>query len=326
MEQFDFDLEGVLETVKDKNCKTVGLQFPEGLKRKSLKIAREIEEKTAALVVISGNPCFGACDIDTVLSGKVDVLFHFGHAKMGEHKNIIFIEARSNIDVIPAVKKALSLLKAEKIGLITTVQHVHKLDEACEVLIENGKKCIIGMGDVRTAYPGQILGCNFAAAKIDCDELLYIGSGMFHPLGAAIATGKKVIAADPYLNQAVEVVPEKSLRKRGGYIARAMEAKVFGIIVSTKFGQNRMGLGMKLKELAQKHKKEAFIISMDLITAEQLLAFKADAYVNTACPRITIDDAERFNVPVLTPQEFEIVLGEREWNKMEMDEILEKTN
>jgi 2-(3-amino-3-carboxypropyl)histidine synthase len=325
MEQFDFDLEGVLETVKDRNCKTIGLQFPEGLKRKALILAREIEEKTGAKVVISGNPCFGACDIDTFLSGKVDVLLHFGHAKMGEHKNIIFIEARSNIDVIPAVKKALTLLKAEKIGLITTVQHVHKLDDACKILMENGKECIIGKGDMRTAYPGQILGCNFRVAQIDCDEFLYIGGGMFHPLGAAMATGKKVIAADPYLNQAVEVVPEKYLRKRGGYIAKAIEAKVFGIIVSTKFGQNRMELGMRLKELAEKHAKKAFIISMDLITPEQLLAFKADAYVNTACPRITIDDAERFNMPVLTPQEFEIVLGEREWDKMEMDEILEQT-
>jgi 2-(3-amino-3-carboxypropyl)histidine synthase len=62
---------------------------------------------------------------------------------------------------------------------------------------------------------------------------------------------------------------------------------------------------------------------MDLVTPEQLLAFKVDAYVNTACPRITIDDSERFHVPVLTPQEFEIVLGERKWEPFVMDEILE---
>ncbi len=225
MEQFDFDLERVLETIKQMSCKTVGLQFPEGLKRKSLKIVREIEEKTGAKVVISGNPCFGACDIDIVLSGKVDILFHFGHSKMGEYKNVIFIEARSNIDVVPAVKNAMPHLKAEKIGLITTVQHVHKLDDACKVLRENGKECVIGKGDTRIAYPGQVLGCNFRAAQIDCDEFLYIGSGMFHPLGVAIATGKKVIAADPYLNQAVEVVPEKSLRRRGGYITIRTGAK-----------------------------------------------------------------------------------------------------
>ena len=62
---------------------------------------------------------------------------------------------------------------------------------------------------------------------------------------------------------------------------------------------------------------------MDLVTPDQLLAFKVDAYVNTACPRITIDDAQRFHVPLLTPQEFEIVLGERNWDELVMDEILE---
>jgi 2-(3-amino-3-carboxypropyl)histidine synthase len=323
MEQFDLDIERVIRIIKDRNCKTVGLQFPEGLKRRAPGIAGDIEEKTGAHVIISGNPCFGACDIDTVLAGRVDVLFHFGHAGMGKLDNVVFIEARSNIDVVPVVRKALAFLKTDRIGLITTVQHVHKLDKACAVLKEYGKEGVIGTGDGRIAYPGQVLGCNFTAARVDCEEILYIGSGIFHPLGVAIATGNRVIAADPYLDLAVEVAPEKFLRKRGGYIARAMDAAVFGIIVSTKSGQNRMELAMRLKTLAEKHGKKGFIIEMELVTPEQLLAFLADAYVNTACPRITIDDAGRFHAPVLTPQEFESALGERGIEKIEMDEIVQ---
>ncbi|GFO97574.1 diphthamide synthase subunit [groundwater metagenome] len=325
MEQFDLDLERVIKIIKDRNCTKVGLQFPEGLKRRAPGIAGEIEEKSGACVIISGNPCFGACDIDTVLAGRVDILFHFGHAGMGNIDNVVFIEARSSADVVPAVRKAIPLLKTGRIGLITTVQHVHKLDEVCEVLKEHGKECVVGRGDLRVAYPGQVLGCNFTAARVDCEEILYIGSGVFHPLGVAIATGKKVIAADPYLNQAIEVAPGKFLRKRSGYIAKAMDAAVFGIIVSTKSGQNRMELAMRLKALAEKHGKKGFIIEMDLVTPEQLLAFLADAYVNTACPRITIDDAERFHAPVLTPQEFESALGERGCENIEMDEIFQNT-
>ncbi|HEY9206863.1 MAG TPA: diphthamide biosynthesis enzyme Dph2 [Candidatus Methanoperedens sp.] len=322
MEQFDFDLENVARIIRDKNCRKIGLQFPEGLKRRAIKIAGELEEKTSVKVIISGNPCFGACDVDTALSGNVDMLFHFGHAGMGNFKNVVFIEARSNIDVMPAVKMALPLLKEERIGIITTVQHVHKLEEVSRFLRDNGKESVIGKGDSRICYPGQVLGCNLTAARTDCDEYLYVGGGFFHPLGVAVATGKRVIAADPYLNKAVEVAPEKFLKKRHGYVARAMDAVVFAIIVSTKSGQKRMGLALKLREIANKHGKNSYIILMDLVTPDQLLAFKADAYVNTACPRITIDDAERFHVPVLTPQEFEIVMGEREWKKMEMDEIL----
>jgi len=323
MEQFDFELEQVIKIVKDKGCKKVGLQFPEGFKRQAVDAAREIEKETRASVIISGNPCFGACDIDTDLRDKVDVLFHFGHAGMGEHENVVFMEARSDTDVIPATQAALSLLKARRIGLVTTVQHVHKLEEVVEFLKENGKEAVIGKGSPRVRYPGQVLGCNFSAARVDCEEYLYVGSGFFHPLGVAIATGKRVIAADPFLNKAVEVSPEKFLRKRSGYVARSMEAKVFGIIVSTKSGQYRIKLAQRLKEMANNHGIEAFIIQMDLVTPEQLLAFKVDAYVNTSCPRVTFDDAERFHVPVLTPQEFEVVLGERKWEAVEMDEMLE---
>jgi 2-(3-amino-3-carboxypropyl)histidine synthase len=322
MKQYDFDLERVCRIITDRNSKYAGLQFPEGLKRQALDIARKIEEKTGANVIVSGNPCFGACDIDTLLADRVDVLFHFGHAGMGDHHNVIFMEARSNIDVLPAVKAALPLLKSDKIGVITTVQHVHRLEEVCHILKQQGKGCIIGKGDVRVAYPGQVLGCNFTTARVDCKEYLYIGSGVFHPLGVAIATGKRMISADPFLKQAVEVDPGKFLRKRWGYIVRSMDLKNFGIIVSTKSGQIRMELAISIKKLAKKHGKKAYVILLDLVTPAQLLSFSADAYVNTACPRVTIDDAERFHVPVLTPQEFEIVIGERKWENMEMDEIL----
>jgi 2-(3-amino-3-carboxypropyl)histidine synthase len=323
MNEFDFDLNRIVDTIKSKNYKTIGLQFPEGFKRKALYIAKDLENKTGAGIIISGNPCFGACDIDTALAGKVDIMFHFGHSKMGKFENVIFIEARSNADVLPCIKIALPLLKTTKLGLITTVQHIHKLGEVTKFLSENGIEAIPGKGDLRVSYPGQVLGCNFTAAHIDREEYLYIGSGIFHPLGVAIATGKIVVAADPYMNKAEIVSPEKFLRKRSGYIAKAMNGEVFGIIVSTKSGQNRKELANRLARIAKKHEKQAHLIMMDLVTPDQLLAFKVDAYVNTACPRITIDDAERFHVPILTPQEFEIVMGERKWDDLKMDEILE---
>jgi len=323
MSEFDFDLENIIDTIKSKNYKTIGLQFPEGFKRKALIIARELEEETGAGIIISGNPCFGACDIDTELAGKVDIMFHFGHSKMGKFINVVFIEARSNADILPCIKIALPLLKSTKIGLITTVQHIHKLVEVIRILDENGMEAITGKGDLRVDYPGQVLGCNFTSVHIDCEEYLYIGSGIFHPLGVAIATGKKVVAADPYMNRAQIVSPEKFLRKRSGYIAKAINGEIFGIIVSTKSGQNRIALANRLAGIAKEHAKQAHLIMMDLVTPDQLLAFKVDAYVNTACPRITIDDAERFHVPILTPQEFEIVIGERKWDYLKMDEILE---
>ncbi|HIH86310.1 MAG TPA: diphthamide biosynthesis enzyme Dph2 [Methanosarcinales archaeon] len=323
---FDFDLERVVDLINRSKARTVGLQFPEGFKRQAFSIARELEDKTGTVVMVSGNPCFGACDVDMALKGSVDILFHFGHSELVDGMdNVIFMETPARVDIGHVVEIAGVKLDAGTVGLVTTVQHVHQLDKARDILGSKGMSCVAGIGDSRIKYPGQLLGCNFSAAEVKCDSYLYIGSGKFHPLGVAVATGSKVLAADPMLNTVEWVDPERILRQRGGVIATCLDAISFGIIVSTKIGQERMVLARRLAELAKKHCKEHIIISLDNITPEALLQFKVDAFVNTACPRIAIDEGGRFNAPVLTPVEFEIVLGERDWADLVFDEIRDDT-
>lgn len=325
---FDLRPDYIISIINKLGAKTVGFQFPEGLKRKGPELAKKVEEATGAEIIISGDPCFGACDLDKTLLEQVDILFHFGHAELEDTKlseKVYFIETRSAVDIRPVVEKAVPELKGQVIGLITTVQHVHKLPEACAVLEANGKTCVVGHGDSRLAYPGQVLGCNFSAARDEvCDEYLYIGSGDFHPLGVALSTKKRVLAADPFSGEVREVDPSRILRQRSAVIAKSLDAEVFGIIISSKNGQERMGLAFSLKALAKKHGKEAHLILIDLVTPDQLLQFKVDAFVNTACPRLAIDEVGRFPSPMLTPQEFEIVLGEREWENLVLDEITEE--
>lgn len=324
MDTFDFDLDRIVSLIKEMNAKLIGLQFPEGLKRRAVEIARLLEEGTGAIALISGKPCYGACDIDIELADSVDLLFHFGHAPILDfNKKVVYIEARAGVDLLPVVKKALPLLRGERVAVITTVQHVHKLEEICFFLEEHGKKCILGKGDSRIKYPGQVLGCDFLAVRVDADEYLFIGSGSFHPLGVALASHRRVLAADPFTREVWEVNPDKILRQRFAIIAKSMNAKTFGIIISTKIGQRREDLGHRLRAMAKKHGLEAFLILMDLVTPEELTCFKVDAFVNTACPRIAIDEAARFSTPLLSPIEFEIVLGERKWEDMVFDEIRE---
>jgi len=51
------------------------------------------------------------------------------------------------------------------------------------------------------------------------------------------------------------------------------------------------------------------------------LPYRVDAYINTACPRIAMDDSARYSKPMLTLVEAEIVLGIREWDNYEFDSI-----
>ncbi|NYT00325.1 MAG: diphthamide biosynthesis enzyme Dph2 [Methanocellales archaeon] len=322
MSKFDLDIDKVVSIIEERCAKKIGLQLPSGLSRSALKIAKKIEDLTGATVLISGNHCYGACDVDEFLQREVDILFHFGHAEIKPIDNVIFIEVRSYANIISVLEHAIKMSRGSRIGLVSNTQHVHKLDDAREYLLQHGKDCFIGKGDSRVKYDGQILGCNFSAARVDADEFIYIGSGNFHPLGVALATSKRVIIADPISNEVREIDSETYLRQRYAIIAKALHAKTFGIIVSTKSAQTRMELAMKLKEKAFRNGLETHLISMDEITPDKLSLFKLDAFVNTACPRITIDDAALFKTPMLTPAEFEIVLGERDWSRIKFDEII----
>ncbi|MDR0767802.1 MAG: diphthamide biosynthesis enzyme Dph2 [Methanosarcinales archaeon] len=341
---YDFEMKVVFDEIqkisKEKNCGeiVIGLQFPEGLKKHALDIASQIEREADASVYISADPCFGACDLDMRLLEKSDLFFHFGHAELKQENignKVRFIEARSKVDVSDAVKAAIPLLPEQTIGLVTTVQHVHQLENARRILEAAGKTVIIGDGDKRIAYPGQILGCNFSAALFGsekdgalfesekCGALLYIGSGQFHPIGAALSSKKRVVCADPFTSEVFELNDRKFLMQRSAVIGNAADAEIFCILVSTKNGQYRRVLAESIKSKAESCGKQAFILYMDLVTPDQMLSFKADAFVNTACPRLAIDDSGRYPAPVLTPQEFEIVLGERKWEDLVLDEILE---
>lgn len=323
----DFEVERIIRTIKKNKFKTIALQFPEGLKEYATKVADEISKGSGCEVIISSKPCYGACDLADEEAAQLQcgALFHFGHSQVISKTKIpvFYIELRSETDPIPLISKNLDKLP-EKVGLIATVQHVHALKEVKEFLEEKKFEVFIGKAKGRAKYDGQILGCNFSCAKsiaekVDC--FIYIGGGNFHPLGAALATRKKTLAFDVEMNEVrdMDFFKEKIQRQRFAKIARARDAKTFGVIICEKRGQRRKNLALKLKKEIENHGKKAYLLYLDDISPEALFSFrKLDALVNTACPRVTIDDAARYKQPMLTPAELEIALGERKFEDYEM--------
>jgi 2-(3-amino-3-carboxypropyl)histidine synthase len=293
----------------------VALQFPAGLKRRGYPIAQELR-KEGFDVILSGDPCYGACDLALDTLEVADVLVHFGHAPVAFHDRVIFEPV--SLDFDPAmVREVLPLLQGPRIGLVTTVQHVHLLEAVAGELRRAGFEPVIAAGSGRTPHPGQVLGCSFRAAReTGAREILYVGTGLFHPLGVQLATGARVVALDPYTGEATGVSAERFLRQRFGLIQRARGAERIGIIVSAKSGQGRLELARRLAGLSEK----AVLVMMREVTPEALLDLGCEAYVNTACPRLAYDDQARFPVPVLTPAEFEILLGIRPWEAYVADE------
>ncbi|MCW4023972.1 MAG: diphthamide biosynthesis enzyme Dph2 [Candidatus Bathyarchaeota archaeon] len=333
MNGFDFEEERIKQEITKLAAKRVLLQMPEGLKPEAPRIAKIIE-KHGAVAFISSDPCYGACDIaiSEAQGLGVDLIVHFGHARMVKHEAIstIYVEARATVTIDDAFAQALPMLKDyTRIGLAMSVQHLQFLDQAREFLTRSGKTVIVGNAG-RLGYAGQVIGCNYGNVKSIADEVeafLFVGGGIFHALGIALNTGKPTFVADPYDKRAYTVNTEaqKILRQRWAAVQEAQDAKSFGVIVGLKLGQKHLDDALKVKEVAEKKGKMAFLLAGREITPETLLEFPTlDAYVNTACPRISLEATSKFSKPVLTVNEFMVVAGEVSWENMLKKGLFEK--
>ncbi len=317
---YDFELERIEELINASDAKCVGLQLPEGVRTIAAGLVEHITGRTDAEVIISGNSCYGACDIDTGLLNVVDILFHFGHTPYfrsylspADMRKVHYIELRSEVDVKPVAEKAVDELEGETVCVVSTLQHVHRLTDVKTILEQHGKKPETGKSP-RLMYEGQVLGCDFSAVALPCDEVLFIGSGSFHPAGLALYTGGRVVAADPFTTELKIFNGEAERKKRYMAIARACDATSIGIIIGMKSGQFNLVEARRLKDSAIERGKRAYLIAMNDIIEERLLGYRVDAFVNTACPRLTEDIS--VEVPVLSAREFEIVLGLRDWENL----------
>lgn len=326
---YDYKIDTIKDKIQELNAKNVILQFPEGLKTDAIMVAEEINSVVDDVnIIIDADPCFGACDLaDNKVNGHIDLVVHFAHTALPIKTEcpVLYIEAHSSADINAPILDAINKLDddVKTIGLVTTTQHIHKLEDMIEIFKSNGYTVVLDNG-IGTST-GQVLGCNFTSIKnLNVDVIVYVGSGDFHALGVKLFTKKPVILADPFTGRArdIDKFYDKILRIRFARITKAKSAKSYGIIISSKKGQLRFELALKLRDLLEEHGLKAQILNMDYIAPDRLLPFNLDAFVMTACPRIAIDDSAMYKKPVITPQELEIVLGLREWEDYMMDEII----
>jgi len=325
MRRCDFEEERVRQEILKLGAKRVLIQLPEGLKPEAPRLAVTIE-KSGAMPIVSADSCYGACDLATAEAESlgVDLIIHYGHSRLLKYERTptIYVEARATVSVDDAVETALPLLqKWRKIGLTTTVQHVQTLDGVREILLKAGKTVVIGDAG-RLNYPGQVIGCDYSNAKStanDVEAFLFIGGGKFHALGVALSTSKPTVVADPYERRAysVDEEAEKIIKQRWASIAEAQRAKTFAVLVGLKPGQKRLEEALSVRRKLEEKGKVAHLFAVKEVSPEMLMGFPTvDVYVNTACPRISLDDTSRFQKPVLTINEALVVAGELSWEEL----------
>jgi len=295
-----FNIDKALKEIKRSKAKKVLLQLPEGLKTRTTELIEEVQSKAKVEAIALMDPCFGACDVpeEKTLMLEADLIVHFGHAKFFKPKvKTVFVPLHYDIDAVKCAEKLDFLLKGKnlsKIGLCASIQFIPAMKEIRAELEKKGFVVFAGKGNKQIAADGQVLGCNHSCVKDiegKSDAIVFLGDGNFHALGAAFASQKKVFAFNPLNLDFMSLETEKEfwLRKRYAVIAKAMNAKSFGIIISTKKGQMNKKLAQETKKKIEGKGFKAFLLALDLVRAEFLEGVQVDCFVNTACPRLAED-------------------------------------
>jgi 2-(3-amino-3-carboxypropyl)histidine synthase len=322
---YDLEEARLVDEIKRRSPRRVLLQLPEGLKPHAARLAEKLQDVSGAEVFISGDPCYGACDLalHQMKELRADLLIHVGHAEISNqdvHDNIVYIEARSDEKIEKPLAEAVKLLKEEKsIGLAASVQHLHLLKLARESLEQAGKTVWMGKASGRLRHEGQVLGCDYGSVLSIANKVeafIVIAAGDFHALGISVATGKRTIVADPYQQTARDTarLVDKILRQRYATILKFKEAKRVGIIVGLKSGQINLAVAKKLKALLEQNGKKCTLIASSELIPESIESFTdLEGLVETACPRVAIDDRSRYHKPVVNPEEALIAIGKKSW-------------
>ncbi|QRF75467.1 S-adenosyl-L-methionine:L-histidine 3-amino-3-carboxypropyltransferase [Thermoplasmatales archaeon] len=329
---FSVDVNDTIQKLQQMGARKILLQLPDGLKPHAFDYFNALSAKFS--VIISSDPFYGACDVGNAEQYRdVDCIVQYGHSEIPNvkyPKPMIFQEARNEtaVTINPEIFGILVQSGFKRIGLLSSIQYMDRMMETRKILENLGLKVVVGRQDSRIAYPGQVLGCNFSSAhsiSMDVDAYLIVSTGKFHAIGVQLSTDKEVFLLDlNYLSlQTIRDEKDSFLRKRYARISKALDAKKFCVVFDTKIGQYRKRLADVLMTQIREMGKDGVLLSANEVKPSDYENLRCDAVIFTGCPRVPIDDEDRFSMPILTPPEFQTLFGFKKTKNYVMDEIVE---
>lgn len=158
----------------------------------------------------------------------------------------------------------------------------------------------------------QILGCT--APQIRCaDVLIYVGDGRFHLEAAMIANPKlRAYRYDPYEKKLSEEFYDHDTMRvvRQNAIENAKSGQTIGLILGTLGRQgNPKVLDSLEKRIITSGKTNVNILMSEIFPDKISMFSDIDAFIQIACPRLSIDWGTAFTKPFLTPYEGAVALN-----------------
>lgn len=319
---YNFEIHKTIHKIRDTKAKRVALQLPEGLLMFACPISDIIQKFTDADTIIMGDVTYGACCVDDYTAGALgaDLLIHYGHSCLvpidqmdGIKVLYIFVDIKiDSLHFVDTIK--LNITSGKKLALVSTIQFVATLHSVANDLREAGYN--VSIPQTKPLSPGEILGCTAPRIAEDA-TLIYLGDGRFHLEAAMIANPKaEAFKYDPYDKKFTQEYYDHEAMRKGRKLAieKARRAKRFGLILGTLGRQGSTKVLSYLQKRLKMHGRESSVILLSEIFPSKLELFKdIDAFVQIACPRLSIDWGTAFSKPLLTPYELSVTLGDIQW-------------
>uniref|UniRef100_A0A8C5MNV0 2-(3-amino-3-carboxypropyl)histidine synthase subunit 1 n=1 Tax=Leptobrachium leishanense TaxID=445787 RepID=A0A8C5MNV0_9ANUR len=321
---YNFEIPKTIWRIQQASAKRVALQMPEGLLMFACTIADIINRFTSAETVVMGDVTYGACCVDdyTARALGADFLVHYGHSCLipidtmnGMRMLYIFVDIK--IDTSHFVDTIRFNFKpGSSLAFVSTVQFVSALQAAYHALRSEYQ---VTVPQSKPLSPGEILGCTSPRLEKSVDAVVYLGDGRFHLESVMIANpDTKAFRYDPYSKVFSQEYYEHGtmLKNRKEAIETAAGAKCWGLILGTLGRQGSPKIMEHLESRLQALGCRYVRLLLSEIFPNKLKLFpEVEAWVQIACPRLSIDWGTAFIKPLLTPYEASVALREAEWQK-----------
>eukprot|EP01129_Flabellula_baltica_P014847 TRINITY_DN7239_c0_g1_i1.p1 TRINITY_DN7239_c0_g1~~TRINITY_DN7239_c0_g1_i1.p1 ORF type:complete len:412 (-),score=92.75 TRINITY_DN7239_c0_g1_i1:46-1242(-) len=322
---YSFEIHKSVWRILEAKATRVALQFPDGLLRYSCIISDILNEFTGAECIVLGDATYGACCLDDFTANALgcDFIIHYGHSCLvpiaetcGITTLYVFVDIKIDIQHFIDMVKFNFPDPDIQMTLVATIQFVSSLQRAKAELTSYYNNLTIPQ--CKPLSPGEILGCT--SPKISSTEtIMYLADGRFH-LESIMISNPNITAYkyDPYSKvlskEEYDFAKMKEMRKRS--IEEAKKAKTVGLILGTLGRQGSPNVLNRLKAQIENSGRKCFVVLLSEIFPSKLdLMTQIDAWVQVACPRLSIDWGYAFDKPLLNPYECSVAFGDAYWEE-----------
>ncbi|XP_033747995.1 2-(3-amino-3-carboxypropyl)histidine synthase subunit 1-like [Pecten maximus] len=321
-DNYNFEIFKTVWRIRTTQAKRVALQFPEGLLLFACTIADIIEEFTEADTLIMGDVTYGACCVDdfTARALGAELMIHYGHSCLvpidrtdGIQMLYVFVDIKiDTAHFLDTIRHNFS--PGSHLAFVSTIQFVAAIQSSGNELKTDYQ---VTIPQSKPLSPGEILGCTSPKLPPGVAALIYLGDGRFH-LESIMISNPEVPAYryDPYSKifsrEYYETEKMHAVRKQA--ISRAAGCGKFGVILGTLGRQGSPKILQSILQKLEEKGKENILVLLSEVFPQKLQLFQGvDAWVQVACPRLSIDWGLAFNKPLLTPYELSVAMDSIKW-------------